>query len=176
MRPIHVVLTGPRAVGKSTIGLEVARRLEMRFVDLDEMVLDRFSESSVVDVWNAHGEDAWREMECLVLGDLLREPSLVLALGGGVPTIPLAVEQLNAARQRDAAVIIWLQADPDELASRLESSTGDRPSLTGRTPAEEIAEISRARASSYRMVSDITLDVGAMEVSQVVDSVLAVLK
>ena len=41
MRPIHVVLTGPRAVGKSTIDLEVARRLEMRFVDLDEMVLER---------------------------------------------------------------------------------------------------------------------------------------
>ena len=80
-------------------------------------------------------------MECLVLGDLLREPSLCWP-SVGVPTIPLAVEQLNAARQRDAAVIIWLQADPDELASRLESSTGDRPSLTGRTPAEEIAEIS----------------------------------
>ena len=172
MRPTHVVLTGPRAVGKSTIGLEVARRLGMRFVDLDALVLDRFSESSVVDVWQVHGEEAWRDMECILLGDLLKESPLVLALGGGVPTIPRAVEELNAARRQDAAVIIWLQADPDELASRLESSSGDRPSLTGLSPADEIAEVSRARASSYQMVSDVSLDVGGMEVSKAVDSVL----
>ncbi len=172
MKSTHVVLSGPRAVGKSTIGPAVANRLGMTFIDLDVEVLNRFSESTVAAVWTTHGESAWREMETTVLADLLNEPPMVLALGGGVPTIPEAAESLNRSRREGSAMVIWLQADPHELASRLETCSDDRPSLTGSTPAEEIIEICRIRASSYEAVSDVSLDVGMMEESQAVDSVL----
>ena len=150
MKSTHVVLTGPRAVGKSTIGRALAKRLGMTFIDLDVKVLARFPESTVGAVWTTHGESAWREMETTVLADLLNDPPMVLALGGGVPTIFEAAESLNRSRQEGAAMIIWLQADPHELASRLESFSDDRPSLTGRTPAEEIIEICRIKSIELR--------------------------
>ncbi len=172
MKPIHVVLTGPRAVGKSTIGRSVARQLDLDFIDLDEAVLDRFEQPTVSEVWKTHGESVWRDMECSVLHELLDASPVVLALGGGVPTIPPAAGDLNRARRAGAAVVIWLQADPVELASRLEASPGDRPSLTGKTPAEEIAEVCRARASSYEAVSDLVIDVGSMDPKQAMTAVL----
>ena len=176
MKPIHVVLTGPRAVGKSTIGRGLAQQLEMAFVDLDEAVLDHFGQSSVSEVWQAHGESAWRDMECRVLHDLLETSPKVLALGGGVPTIPAAAEALNRARREGLARIIWLQTDPMKLAARLEASSGDRPSLTGKTPAEEIVQVCEARKSSYEAVSDCSLDVGSMDQAQAIEAVVDLIK
>lgn len=176
MKSAHIVLTGPRAVGKSTIGRAVARRLEMEFVDLDDKVLEGFSQSTVTEVWQRHGESGWREVEGEVLRDLLQAPPMVLALGGGVPTIDQATKDLNEARRRESAMVIWLQADPAKLAARLEVSSGDRPSLTGKSPAEEIEQVCRDRASSYEAVSDVSLDVGSMDLPQAVQSILDVIR
>ncbi len=167
----HIVLTGPRAVGKSTLGTAVAASLGCPFIDLDDRVLESFESSSVKEVWERHGESAWREAEVRVLASVLDESPSVIALGGGVPTIQEAAELLNDARSRGTACVIWLKADPALLAERLVEDTGDRPTLTGQLPADEIASVCAQRAPAYESVSDHGLDVGGMDLSTAIQAI-----
>jgi len=134
----HIILIGLRCSGKSTTGRLLAERLGAPFLDLDDLVLDRFVEPTVREVWAAHGEHAWREAELAALHDALAAPPQVLALGGGTPEIPEARAVLADAVQRSQATIIYLRADADTLAARLRAETGDRPSITRADPAAEV--------------------------------------
>ncbi|MCH2133313.1 MAG: hypothetical protein MK116_06145 [Phycisphaerales bacterium] len=150
----HIVLAGPRAVGKTTIGRTLAAARGVMFIDLDDRVLSTFEDSTVSEVWRLHGESAWRAAESRVLGEVLAEPPAVIALGGGVPTIPEACQQLNHSRDAGHARVLLLEASPAVLADRLADGGGDRPSLTGATPAEEIEAICAERAAAYASVAD----------------------
>ena len=159
-RPMgHVVLAGLRAVGKTTIGKILASSCDLGFVDLDARVLSRFPEATVKECWGKYGEAAWREAEVVSLQEVLSEPACVVALGGGVPTIPAARDLLATQH----AVVFWLQAAPRILAARLAAEEGDRPSLTGQSPAEEMAEICQRREADYQAIADHVIDAGHQE-------------
>jgi shikimate kinase len=66
-------------VGKSTIGLEVAKHLGVRFADLDVLVGD------VTGLFMRGGEDAFRQRESAALREAAAGDG-VLALGGGTLT------------------------------------------------------------------------------------------
>ena len=167
----HLVLTGPRAVGKSTMGRALAEAWSCPFIDLDVHVLDSFDEQTLIEVWGTHGESAWRAAEMRSLVSVLAQPPSVIALGGGVPTIPEAAERLNASRRDGTSWIVWLKADPVILASRLSSVLCDRPSLTGQSPEKEIADICAAREDAYRCISDMELDVGTLDLQSAVQRI-----
>ena len=167
----HVVLAGPRAVGKTTIGKLLASTCDLPFVDLDDRSLDRFPETTVKQVWEAHGESAWREAETASLKAVLGESRSVIALGGGVPTIPAARDLLDGP----AAMVIWLQADASILAARLSAGDDDRPSLTGRSPADEIAEVCRQRESDYQAIADHVIDAGQRDAAMIAQSIKSML-
>lgn len=152
---MHVLLIGARASGKSTIGRRLARRLGCAFVDLDNHTLARFEQSSVREVFQAIGEQAWRAAELDALAGVLRESQHVIALGGGTPIAPGAGDLLSAARREKRAFVVYLQSDAAVLASRLRRRSGDRPSLTGQDPADEIAAVLRAREPVYLENADL---------------------
>ena len=156
---MNVLLIGLRGSGKSTIGRELAGRLSRPFVDLDERVLATFAEASVSEVWSAHGEAAWREREAAVLEAVLRDADQVVALGGGTPMIADARRRIESCRRAGEARVVYLQCDVKELARRLTRDVGDRPSLTGADPVDEIRTVLEAREPTYRELADFVCDV-----------------
>lgn len=157
-----LLLIGPRASGKSTIGRALATRLGVPFSDLDELVLARFAEPSVTAVWAAHGEAAWRHAEVDVLRALLEADhgasgnvSGVLALGGGAPVISGARDLISRARVRGVAKVVFLRTSPAALVRRLESDPGDRPPLTASgSIAAEVETVLRTREPVYFALAD----------------------
>jgi shikimate kinase len=80
-----VFLVGFMASGKSTVGLELARRLGWDFVDLDARIEAR-ERQTVPEIFRERGEPGFRLAESNALRDLLAEslpPGRVVALGGG---------------------------------------------------------------------------------------------
>ena len=69
------------AVGKTTVGLRLARRLGWPFVDLDEQLTARFG--AITDQWMTIGEQAFRLRECALLRQYCDGQRRVLATGGG---------------------------------------------------------------------------------------------
>jgi shikimate kinase/3-dehydroquinate synthase len=100
--------------GKSTVGREVAARLDRPFLDVDEEV--ERAEGPIWEVFEQRGEAAFRELEARFLRDAAgrREPS-VIAVGGG------AVETRNLLEELDAFVV-HLHVDADTAWERVQGS------------------------------------------------------
>ena len=80
-----VFLVGFMASGKSSVGQELARRLDWDFVDLDARIESR-ERQTVPEIFRDRGEPGFRLAETSALRDLLTEPltrNRVVALGGG---------------------------------------------------------------------------------------------
>jgi shikimate kinase len=168
----HVLLIGPRASGKSTVGPALARRRGVQFVDLDRRTVAAFPETTVRAIWAAHGEAAWRAAEVAALRSVLAEPEpLVVALGGGTPVAPGADAALRTAATPPQ--VVYLRVPVAELARRLGHANNDRPALRpGTTPEDEVKAVLAEREPAYRRWADRIVD-GTMGVAEAVDVIAA---
>ncbi|MHC5113838.1 MAG: shikimate kinase [Planctomycetota bacterium] len=155
---MNTLLIGPRACGKTTFGRLLATRYRLRFVDLDDVVLDGFDESTVRDVWAAHGEAAWRAGEVEALRAVLGRRDQVVALGGGTPTIPEARRLIEAGQAQGTVRVAYLKCPVEELRRRLEQAPGDRPPLTDVAVHDEVAEVLARREPLYEEIADAVVD------------------
>ncbi len=156
---MNILLMGLRGCGKTTVGRLLAETGSLVFVDLDERVLDTFPEPSVREVWTNRGEAAWRAAESRVLEEIMRQDGQVVALGGGTPLIAAARRVIADEQLGGGAVVVYLRCSVDELTRRLARDTGDRPSLTGRDPVQEIADVLGEREPTFRGLADLEYDV-----------------
>ncbi len=179
-----ILLIGPRASGKTTLGRLLARGFNRAFVDLDTETLRAFTWQTIAEVWRAHGEARWREAEAATLSRLLHEgrstgcEPRVIALGGGTPMIPAALEHLNEARRTHQAVILYLQCPAATLKQRLgdaASSLAARPPLLGSDAVDEVDMVLAAREPTYRTLADTTINAGDSDPNLTLQKALAAL-
>lgn len=163
-----VVLVGPRASGKSTVGRALAARLGWRLVDGDEELAACVGEAAGEHLRRV-GEVRFREVEERVSVPLLdaEEPSVVSLGGGAVLSSRL--------RERLAQKDLWtafLCAPAADLVQRMQTSTVDRPPLTAAEPEVEVRDLLVARLPLYREVADASFDTGTATVDEVVDAIV----
>lgn len=167
----HVFLSGPMAVGKSTVLPLVAARLGQPFVDLDREIEARAG-TSVAELFHTRGEAAFRALETEVVAAVAaRTQPTVIALGGGTVTSEPARRVVSSR-----GVVVTLVAEPSVLARR----AGDaRPLLRGATSESEraarLGELCLARAAAYAE-ANVELDVGTDAPDVVADAIVAELR
>jgi len=118
-----VYLVGMPGVGKSSVGVELARRLKRRFADADAIIAER-SGRSVSALILERGERAFRRLEARVLTDLARRSDLVAAAGGGA----VANEFLPADFFNNDNTV-HLTASLEKIVERLNADLETRPLL-----------------------------------------------
>jgi shikimate kinase len=127
---MKIVITGFMGSGKTRLARELARRLNLEMVDLDDRVTRREGRSPaqlIVD----EGEDAFRSIESDVLRELLdTDGTDVIALGGGA----WIVEANRQLIDEYGCLSIWLDTPFEVCWARIETSGDDRP--LGRTRDE----------------------------------------
>lgn len=143
----HIVLVGLPGSGKSTVGPLVAQQLGGTFVDVDAVIVRREGKPVPV-IFAEQGEAAFRTLERNEMtAQLAKEPPAILAPGGGWAAQPGALE---AARPR--AFLIYLRAQPDTAVDRAEpQGIGNRPTLTGETPEDEMVKLLAEREPFYKL-------------------------
>ena len=162
-----LALVGGRGTGKSTVGRIVARGLDRPFFDADHE-LEARAGRSVAAILVTDGEPAFREWEERTLAALIADfPTAIVATGGGV-----VLREENRRRLRAFGFVVWLTADPAELAQRLEADPrglAARPALTPDGTIAEIARIIEVRTPLYRSVADVMIDTGGKSPDQVAE-------
>lgn len=129
----RIVLLGFMGCGKTTAGSELARQLECGFVDLDSFIRDREGRAPA-QIIVEDGETAFRELETLVLRDVLQDHRMhVIALGGGTWTIP-ANRTLVALYD---CLTIWIDTPFEICWERIVSAPSQRPLAPNRETAKE---------------------------------------
>ena len=77
-----LVLTGMMGVGKTTIGRLLAKRLLLKFIDVDK-VIEKNQGKSIKRIFEENGEPFFREIEERITLKILKKKRAVIALGGG---------------------------------------------------------------------------------------------
>ena len=162
-----VVLVGLMGAGKSAIGRRLASRLGIPFVDADEEI-ERAAGCSISDIFEIHGEAAFRDGERRVIARLLNRPPHVLATGGGAfmdPETRMAI--------RACGISVWLRADLELLVSRV-SRRNNRPLLAGGDPREILQRLMNERHPIYAE-ADVVVESRDGPHEQTVEAVLGAL-
>lgn len=123
----RIFLVGMPGSGKTTIGRLLAERLQIPFLDLDE-IIEQISHRSINEIFEQDGERAFRQTEMQILElTLASQIEFVMATGGGTPCFYNGMERLKSR-----GMVIYLKASPDILNMRL-AEHQNRPLLTGRS-------------------------------------------
>lgn len=139
--------------GKTTIGRQLARRLQKRFVDCDHEIEARTGVRIPV-IFEIEGESGFRRRESQVLQELALEDGLVLATGGGA-----VLDPENRKRLTETGLIVYLCAAPEDLYARTQYDR-NRPLLQVADPLGKLRELYALRDPLYREVADIIFEGG----------------
>jgi shikimate kinase len=166
-----LVLVGPPASGKTTVGTAVAEALGVGFRDTDRDV-EVETGSSVADLFVSQGEPHFRALEEAAVARALGEHAGVLALGGGA-VMSAATRELLVGYGRAGGTVVWLDVDLRSAARRVGLSR-DRPIL-GINPRAMLRSMLEQRAPLYAEVATCTVVTSDREPADVVAEVLAAL-
>lgn len=164
----NIILVGLMGSGKSGVGRTLAARLGLRFVDSDDVVVQRAGKS-IPEIFASEGEAAFRHLEAQVLAALLQEGGQVVATGGGSPVHP---ETRRILRRHGR--VIWLQASPAELLRRIqaEGGPGGRPLLHTPDPLERLQELLAARAAIYAETCHCAVQTEGLAADEVAEAII----
>lgn len=168
LRHRNIVLVGLMGAGKSAIGRRLAARLGCEFIDADREI-EEAAGCTIPEVFERHGEAAFRDGEKRVIERLLGEPGHVIATGGGAYMNP---ETRAAIAERGLSV--WLRADLDTLVERT-SRRQNRPLLQHGDPRATLARLIDERYPVYAD-ADVTVQSGDLTPDDMVDRVIEALE
>lgn len=164
--PLRVTLVGMPGSGKSTVGRQLARHLDLPFVDTDAQ-FERQVGMPIREFFDTHGEAAFRDRESEVIHGLTQEAgALVMATGGGA-----VIRAENRERLRATSHVFYLRSSPEELHRRLRHDT-HRPLLQVADPLRRLRDLYRDRDSWYRQAAHFVVETPRPSVSGLVHMVL----
>ena len=148
----NIVLLGHMGCGKTTIGKNLARKLECDFIDTDYEI-EKSANSKISTIFLNKGEYEFRKIEEDIISNILiSETGSVIALGGG------SFENKNIRNLvLKKNISIWLKCNINILVERLKKNN-NRPLLIGKDIQSEIIILDKARKINYEK-SDFHYDV-----------------
>ncbi len=112
------------ASGKSTIGKIIADQLNVKFLDLDEEIVDK-EKMSITDIFAKKGEAYFRDKERQCLLHLLDyNENYILATGGGAPCFFNNMDLMN-----NYGTTIFLDVALDDLFNKLSGKSNHKRPL-----------------------------------------------
>jgi shikimate kinase len=160
-----VSLVGLPGSGKSTVGRQLARRLQLPFVDSDHVIEERLG-CSIREYFEREGEARFRDVEESVIDELTERHQGVLSTGGGA-----VLRAANREHLRSRGKVIYLKSSPDELYRRLRHDT-NRPLLQVDDPLGRLRDLYTARDPLYRETAHFTLETGRPSVATLVNMIV----
>jgi len=165
---MNIILIGFMGVGKSEVGRLLARRLNMNFLDTDELI-EKTEGRKISEIFAKEGEGHFRDLETEVLKTLEDYDNFALSTGGG-----LVLREENVELLKEIGPLILLTAREEIILGRVKH-TEDRPLLQGDQP-KKIKEILSERNPIYNKVADFVVDTSDITPEQAVEEILKWLK
>ncbi len=166
----HLVLIGFMGTGKTSAGTRLARELNRSFIDIDQEI-EQVSGMSVSEMFRRYGEQRFRSEETLATARLAGQKGLVISTGGG-----WVLKEENVALLKPVSLIIWLNASPETIYSRVTRKKSIRPLLKNIHNPEELEQMMSVRRSYYQRAADLEIDTGSCGLRQLVHDIAYYMK
>ncbi|MBD3228548.1 MAG: AAA family ATPase, partial [Candidatus Lokiarchaeota archaeon] len=112
MKKTNIALIGFMGTGKSSVGKLVAKRLDKKFIEMDDVIVE-LAGKSIPSIFKENGEITFREYEIKTCKNLSKKKNTVISCGGGI-----ILNKINLDYLHRSSVIICLEATPDEIYKR----------------------------------------------------------
>jgi len=162
---VIISLIGMPGCGKSTVGRQLARRLQVPFMDSDHVIEARIG-CPIRQYFEREGEERFRDVESDVVDELTQAPEGVLSTGGGSVLRPI-----NRIHLRDRGRVVYLKSTPENLFRRLRHD-GNRPLLQVEDPLRRLRDLYAARDPLYREAAHFTIETGRPSVATLVNMIV----
>ena len=158
-------LVGPMGAGKSTIGRQLARTLNLEFIDSDRNIEARTG-VDIPLIFELEGEEGFRKREQEIIDHLTRRPGIVLATGGGA-----VLSNINRQHLSSRGQVIYLRTSVEQQLQRT-ARDRNRPLLQTENPEQTLQELMQIRDPLYREVADWTIETDGCRVHDVVQKIV----
>jgi len=170
---MNIFLVGYMASGKTTVGKELAKKINFQFIDLDQYIENK-EDMSVPEIFETRGEIYFRKIETKYLIELIaNDNKSVISLGGGTPCYGNNLELLLNA---DNALSVYLKATLNELVKRLYKDKDNRPLIAHLKTEEALMEFVGKhlfeRNNYYSQASKIIL-IDNKTINQIVEKIVS---
>jgi shikimate kinase len=160
-----ISLVGLPGSGKTTVGRQLARRLQLPFIDSDHAIEARLG-CSIREFFEREGEQRFRDIEEEMIDALTQGTSSVLSTGGGA-----VLRQSNRLHLRERGRVFYLKSSPEEIFRRLRHDT-NRPLLQVEDPLSRLRDLYSIRDPLYRETSHFVMETGRPSVATLVNMIV----
>ena len=142
----NLVLLGMMAVGKTTLGKIVAKKQDLKFIDIDASI-EKKNSMTINEIFKKKGEKFFRIEEEKEILKSLKKNNCIIALGGGAFMNKTVRENILKN-----AISIWLNVDIKTLNKRVKWNQ-KRPLLKEKNDQKKITELYAERKDIYKLAN-----------------------
>ena len=154
---MNTILIGMKACGKSTVGRLLAKKLKIKFLELDQEIekvhlLNKKDNITFREIFKKHGVDYFRQLESIALEKIFKEKKtkeFVLSCGGGTP-----LDEKNRIIIKKLGRVIFLDADEDVLFQRITKHGIPAFFPYPNDQKKSLSELLEKRRPIYNMIAD----------------------
>lgn len=166
MEKSNIILIGMPGVGKSTIGVILAKVLGYKFIDTD-IVIQEKEQKLLSELIAEYGVDGFIEIENKINREINVDKSVV-ATGGSVVYGKDAMDNL-----RNIGKVIYLKQDFNRIKERVDNIQGRGVVLKYNQSFKDLYD---ERIKLYEEYADIIIEEGSMDVEDTLKEILDKLK
>lgn len=158
----NIILIGMPGVGKSTVGVVLAKRMGYRFVDSD-LVIQEQTGKLLHQMISENGTDGFLAIEDRINASL-KADNTVIATGGSA-----VYGETAMAHFRDIGRIVYLSLPFEELKERL-GDLSERGVVL--KPGQDLQELLEERTPLYERYQEIEIDCSQKQIREIVEEIV----
>lgn len=168
---MKIILIGIMGAGKTTVGKELSKILNLKFVDMDDEI-EKQEKMSIVDIFKNYGEEKFRSLESKLLKELILEDDIIISTGGGVIKL---CENRNLLKQQ--GYVVFLDGNIDTIIRNVSSGIENRPLLKDRQDLyNKIESLLSERYEKYKESASININIDNKNINEVVSQTLVYIR
>lgn len=143
---MNIILIGMPSSGKTTIGKPLSKKMDMKFIDTDKVILDK-EKKPLKDIVIEDGLDTFLNIQETTILDL-NVKNCVISTGGSVIYNTKAIEHLKRH-----GLLVYLKLDIDKLEKRITTKR-----RFAKDKEQSFLDIYNERTPLYKKYADVIID------------------
>jgi len=153
--------------GKTTVGTQLAEKLNRPFKDTD-IIIEKKTGLSVSDIFKTYGENKFRAIEKEIISEVSQLKNYVIALGGGAVMFSENWEKISST-----GITVTLSCSPEIISSRLKKdSTRPLVNSSSKNNVQFIKDLVRKRKPYYKKADLYLHSDTALEPDNIADKII----
>lgn len=147
----QIVLVGFMGAGKTTIGQQLAERLQLPFIDTDHLIEEKIGQT-IPEIFSKHGEAYFRTIEAQVLASL-QQTEGIISTGGGI-----VLQEATRLQLKKFQTVVYLSVPLNDLIQRIKKDHQNPRPLFSNHSSQEFRNIFQTRIPLYENVATVIID------------------